>query len=125
MAEAIAFDTHRFVKNLTEHGFSLKQAEVLAAEQVNLLNSNLATKADVAGMATKTDIEKLRLATKSDVAEIYASIDRLRLETQASIEKLRLETQSGIEKLKAELVKWMFGALIAQGGLVVALIRFA
>ena len=73
MTEAITFDTHKFVKNLTGHGFSLEQAEALAAEQVNLLNSNLATKADLA-------------------------------------------------ELKADLLQWMIGALIAQGGVIVALI---
>lgn len=74
MSDAIAFDTHRFVKHLTEKGFTEEQAEALAVEQINLLNSNL---------ATKTDIEALR----------------------------------------ADLLKWMFGALIAQGGLIVALIK--
>ncbi len=44
MSEAIAFDTHRFVKRLTESGFTETQAEALADEQVSLLNSNLATK---------------------------------------------------------------------------------
>ena len=42
MTEAIAFDTHRFVKRLTESGFTEKQAETLAAEHVALLNANLA-----------------------------------------------------------------------------------
>ena len=74
MSSAIAFDTHKFVKHLTEKGFTEEQAEALAVEQINLLNSNL---------ATKTDIEALR----------------------------------------ADLLKWMFGALIAQGGLIVALIK--
>ena len=32
MSEAIAFDTHRFVKRLTENGFTEKQAETLADE---------------------------------------------------------------------------------------------
>ena len=50
MAAAIAFDTHRFVKHLTENGFTEQQAEVLADEQVHLLNSNLATQADVAAI---------------------------------------------------------------------------
>lgn len=44
MSEAIAFDTHRFVKRLTENGFTGAQAEVPADEQVNLLNGNLATR---------------------------------------------------------------------------------
>ena len=74
MSDAIAFDTHKFVKHLTEKGFTEEQAEALANEQVNLLNGN---------PATKTDIEALR----------------------------------------ADLLKWMFGALIAQGGLIVALVK--
>ena len=78
MGEAIAFDTHRFVKHLTQKGFTQEQAEALAEEQVNLLNSNLATKADL---------------------------------------------ELSLSHLKVELLKRMFGALIAQGGLIVALIK--
>ena len=81
MSEAIAFDTHRFVKRLTENGFTEKQAETLADEQIALLNANLATKADIA------------------------------------------EVKAGIETVKADLLKWMFGALIAQGGLIIALVK--
>ena len=67
MSEAIAFDTHRFVKRLTDNGFTERQAETLPDEHVALLNANLATKAD--------------------------------------------------------LLKWLIGALIAQGGLIVALVK--
>ena len=81
MAEAIAFDTHRFVKRLTESGFTERQAETLAEEHVALLNANLATKADIA------------------------------------------EVKAQIEAVKADLLKWLFGALIAQGGLIVALVK--
>ncbi len=128
MAEAIAFDTHRFVKRLTESGFTEKQAETLAEEHVALLNANLATKADIA--AVKADIA----AVKADIAKVEASMDALRHETMASIEALRQETRAGIEtvrhentavieRVKADLVKWLFGALIAQGGLIVALVK--
>ena len=99
MAEAIAFDTHRFVKRLTESGFTEKQAETLAEEHVALLNANLASKADVA-------------AVKADIARVEAGMDALRHETKAAI-----------EAVKADLVKWLFGALIAQGGLIVALVK--
>lgn len=74
MSEAIAFDTHRFVKHLTDNGFTEKQAETLAEEHVALLNANLATKSD-------------------------------------------------LEAVKADLLKWLIGALIAQGGLIVALVK--
>jgi hypothetical protein len=74
MSAAIAFDTHRFVKRLTDNGFTERQAETLADEHVALLNGNLATKADLAAV-------------------------------------------------KADLLKWLIGALIAQGGLIVALVK--
>ena len=74
MSVAIAFDTHRFVKRLTDNGFTERQAETLADEHVALLNRNLATKADLAAV-------------------------------------------------KADLLKWLIGALIAQGGLIVALVK--
>ena len=82
MNRAVQFDTHKFIKHLTENGFTEQQAEALAEEQVSLLNSNLASKADI--LALKTDIEAVR----------------------------------------SDLLKWMFGGLIAQGSLVVALVKF-
>ena len=88
MSEAIAFDTHRFVKRLTESGFTERQAETLAEEHVTLLNANLATKIDIAEV-------------KADIAEVKAEI----------------------QAMKVDLLKWLFGALIAQGGLIVALVK--
>ncbi len=99
MSEAIAFDTHRFVKHLTENGFTEQQAEVLADEQVHLLNTNLATQADIA--TVHQDIEILRQETKANLAEI----------------------RRDIAEVKADLIKWMVGALIAQGGVIVALLK--
>ena len=99
MNEGIAFDTHRFVKNLTESGFTEQQAEALAKEQVQLLNSNLATKVDI--QALKVDIA----AVKADV-EIF---------------KAGLEAK--IEASKVDLLKWMVLAMIAQGTLIVALVK--
>ena len=99
MAEAVAFDTHRFVKHLTQEGFTLGQAEALAEEQVNLINSNLATKADIA--AVKADIA----AVKADITTVEATL------------------KADMAALKVDLLKWMFGALIAQGGVIVALVK--
>ena len=129
MSEAISFDTHRFVKNLTEHGFTEEQAETLAMEQVALLNSNLATKEDIEKLrlATKADIKELRAATKEDIENLRlatkADIEKLRLETKADIENLRLATETKIEAIKSEMLKWMFGAMAAQTGVIVAVIK--
>ena len=121
MTEAIAFDTHRFVKRLTDCGFTEQQAETLADEHVILLNANLATKADIArveaGMdalrqETKAGIDALRQEAKADIARVEAGIDALRQETRAAI-----------EAAKSDLMKWLIGLLIAQGGLIVALVK--
>ena len=121
MSEAIAFDTHRFVKRLTGCGFTERQAETLAEEHVALLNANLATKADVEGV--RADIEALRQETEALRQETKAGMEALRQETKAGIEALRQETKAAIEVSKSDLMKWMIGALIAQGGLVVALVK--
>jgi len=101
MTTVVAFDSHRFVKNLVQNGFSLKQAEVLAEEQVTLLNENL---------ATKVDIEKVR-----------AEIEALRLATMAEIQTVQQE----IDRAKWSTVKWVlgivFGAMFGLAGLIIAL----
>ena len=85
MSEAIHFDTHKFVKRMTETGMSEATAEALADEQSRLIQGEL---------TTKTDLQQ----------------------TEA---KLRLE----IEKVKSDIVRWMAGLLIAQGGVIVAMLR--
>ena len=98
-SEAINFDTHKFVKHLPENGFTKQQAEVLAEEQVNLINSNLATNANIE--KTNAEIQSLRQETKLNIADLKAYI----------------------AESKADLLKWMFIALAAQGGLIVTLIK--
>ena len=58
----LAFDTHKFVKDLTRNGMPDKQAEVLADHYASLLNDRLATKDGLASLRTelKADIEGLR-----------------------------------------------------------------
>ena len=113
MTEAIAFDTHRFVKRLTGSGFTEEQAETLAEEHVALLNANLATKTDIAEI--KAEIAEI----KAEIARVEAGVETLRQETKADIAKV----EARIEAVKVDLLKWMFGGLIAQGGLIVALIK--
>lgn len=103
MNEAIAFDTHRFVKNLTESGFTEQQAEALAKEQVQLLNSNL--------------------ATKVDIQAIQANVEAVKTELEAKIETVKAELEAKIESSKVDLLKWMVTAMAAQGTLIVALVK--
>ena len=96
MNDAIVFDSHQFVRNLTASGFTERQAEALANEQVQLLNGNLATKADLA--SGQTNLEAKLAGVKADLEVKIANV-------------------------QANLLKWMFAALIAQTGVVVTLIK--
>ena len=62
---AITFDTHGFVKRLTAAGMPEAQAEVLADEQTNLIENNL---------ATKRDLKELEVALKSELREMEQRI---------------------------------------------------
>ena len=64
------FNTHAFVKRLTAAGMPESQAEILADEQVRLIDERLATKADLANLATKTDLESVRAEIADSKAEI-------------------------------------------------------
>ena len=99
MEAAAVFDTHRFVKNLTANGFTEKQAEVLVSQQVAMLNSNLATKADIQSVNER--IEALRSDTERHIAELKADMQRWIITVIATLA----------------------GILVAVGGLVVALLR--
>jgi len=89
----VVYDTHAAVRRLAAAGMPEPHAEAVVREQVHLIEHNLATKAD---------------------------IETLRLETKAGIEKLRLETRAGIEAAKLGLIKWMVATNITLVALVVA-----
>ena len=113
MTEAIAFDTHRFVKNLTAGGFTEKQAEVLADEQVRLLDGNLATKADLGRV--KANLERVK-------GELQAEIHAVDANLQSKIHAVEANLEARIQTIKADLLKWMVGAMTAQTGVIVGLI---
>ncbi len=103
----VAFDTHHFVKRLTEAGMPEQQAEVLAEEQTHLIESHLATKQDI--IEVKREIKALETQLTTNIKA---------LET-----RLTAEITARIAECKTDIVKWMFAALIGQGGLIVALIK--
>lgn len=131
MTEALAFDTHRFVKRLVEHGFTQQQAEVLSEEQVQLLDRNLVTKTDF-----ETGLKDLKMDLKDDIRGLETGLKDLEtdfggMKTDISGMKTdikNLETDLGnmkadIKDLEIHLIKWMMAGFIAQGGLIVALVK--
>ena len=60
---ALTFDTHKFIKRLTEAGMPLGQAEVLAEEQTKLIDERLATKDDLKMMELRLTMKMGALIT--------------------------------------------------------------
>lgn len=87
----VSFDTHAAARKLEQAGHSGRQAEAVVEvvseatrfhmqmaqdlERIKLLVENhMATKVDIANMATKDDIAELRTATKDDIAELRTEL---------------------------------------------------
>ncbi|WP_267425652.1 DUF1640 domain-containing protein [Methylobacterium sp. GC_Met_2] len=127
---AVAFDTLRFVRTLREKAkMSSEQAEGLADAVAEAIQSDLATKTDIA--MVRTDIEALRLSTKTDNEVLRLStktdLEALRLSTKADLREAELRLEARIEATKAEIIKWTIGSIGFQAlvivGAVVALTR--
>ena len=119
---AVAFDTHKVVKDLKRAGFNDEQTEAVVSAVGEAVGENVATKADLELVATKTDIQAALepYATKTDLRttlEPYATKADLRttLEPYA--------TKADIQETKAEIYRAIWiqtGAIIAA---VAALLR--
>ena len=121
METGLIIDTLEDVRELVKSGMPEPQAETVVRQRVRLLESNLATKAD---------IEKLRQETKAEIAVTNARIEELRLETKAeiaatnaNIEKLRQETEKLIALCKVDIIKWVVGANLGIAAVIVAAVK--
>lgn len=91
---AMTFDTLAYVKTLRDAGVEEKQAEAQATALAAVLKSG------AGDLATKQDMELLRLELKKDLAE----------------------THRAIADTKAELIRWVVGVGILQTTLLVGLL---
>ena len=109
------FDSHRFVKRLTNAGVSEEVAEILAEEHASrFVPADVATKADVAevGAATRSDIAE----AKADIAEIKAEVAATKAEFALAVAELK----ELIVATQRSTLRWMFGMLLAFTGIVFA-----
>ena len=131
MGEAVPIDTLTYAKRLIQAGMPQQQAEVQAQVFREVIESNLATKRDIAEV--KADIERVKAdieRVKADIERVKADIEKVRAELKADIErvkadiaKVKAELELKIERTKAELIKWIMGMLIAQSAVIVGLMQ--
>ena len=80
---AIMFDTHAFVKELTEAGMPEPQAEVLARSQATLINEKLVTKQDL-----KQELRELELRLTYNLTIRFGSMMVIAIGIIAALVKL-------------------------------------
>ena len=104
--DPVPFDSHQFVKRMTEAGMPLAQAEALAEEQGVMVNTNFATKQDTGELRQRlTNVAQDTDVLKRDTGELK---NRL-----ASVERDVGELKTGLAVVRAELgmVKWMVSGI--------------
>ena len=80
---AIMFDTHAFVKELTEAGMPERQAEVLARSQATLINEKFVTKQDL-----KQELRELELRLTYNLTIRFGSMMVIAIGVIAALVKM-------------------------------------
>ena len=70
----LAFDTHKFVKELTAGGMKTPQAKVLATSYASLLTDRIATKDDLKALETRIDGRLAALEDRLNARIAYAQV---------------------------------------------------
>ena len=126
---AIMFDTHAFVKELTQAGMPEQQAEVLARSQTTLIDEKLATKEDLKKLelATKRDLKELEQATKRDLKELEQATKRglkeLEQATKRDLKELEQAMKRDLKELELRLTLRLGSMMVIAIGVVAALVK--
>ena len=107
-AQPSRFDSHRFVKRLTNAGLSQEAAEILAEEHASRFSSTV--------VATKADVAEVGAATRSDIAETKAEVAKTKAEFALAV----AEVKELIVATQRSTLKWMFGMMLAYSGIILA-----
>ena len=102
----LAIDTLKLARKLEAGGFTPQQAAAAAAAFAESLADATAD-----------------LATKADIADVRRDLRETELRLEARMSTLEARMTTTVADAKAEILKWMFGAMAAQTGLIVALIK--
>ena len=94
----LAFDTHKFVRDLTKANMPEDQAVALAQHYANLLDDRLATKDDLKLLKgdlklLKSDLEKVESELKAEISGLRKDMVHLEERLNARIVNVALKTQ--------------------------------
>ena len=108
--QSTQFDSHRFVKRLTNAGLPEEVAEILADEHTKLIvPKDIATKGDVGKVEAGLEVVRGEMATKVD----------LHREIAASEARMEQRLRAAISEAKVSLIKWMVATMLVFSGILV------
>ena len=129
----LLFDTHAFVKQLTEAGMPEPQAEVLARAQAALIDERLATKEDlqalelrlshqISGLDTRlsNQISELDARLSNQVNELDTRLSNQNKELDARLSHQIREMES---RLKYDLTIRLGSMFVITAGLIIAVLK--
>ena len=110
----LAFDTHQYVKKLVSAGMPEPLAEIQSEALSTIIEQDL---------VTKQDLELAKAELKRDIKDLEASTRRDIKELDAKIELTKSELKRDLAEVKADLLKWIVGLMLAQTGVIAALVK--
>ena len=150
--DTLVFDSHGYVKRMTDGGFNEQQAETLATEQGDLL-SNLATRQDIETVrqdietvkgdlevvkndleVVKNDLEVVKNdleVVKNDLEMVKNDLEEVKknMVTKDELEEVKknMATKQDIEvsaqTLKVEMIKWMTWYFLSGLAVMIAVLK--
>lgn len=111
-------DTLEIADQLKKAGFTPQQAEASARVFMGIASTDLATKRDVDDLkiAVKRDLDELKIAVKRD-------LDELKIAAKRDLDDLEIGLLSKMDRQHAELKLWFIGTALALAGFTAAAVR--
>ena len=121
----ISFDTHTFVKHLTQAGMPIAQAEVLADSQARLIDDKLATKHDLneLGSGLTRDIKELEARLTRDIKELETKLSHDVKELDTRLKELEIKLTRDMNELALRLTIRLGSMLVIAVGVVATLVK--
>lgn len=118
----LIFDTHAFVKQLTEAGMPEPQAEVLARTQAALIDERLATKEDLQALELRlsNQIRELEARLTNQNKELDSRLTNQNRELDARLNHQIREMES---RLKYDLTVRLGSMFVVIAGLIIAVLK--
>ena len=95
----LAFDTHKFIKELSNAGMNVEQAEVLADHYTTLLTDRIATKEDISLL--RKDMDRLSQVLEGKISGVEEHLEGKIGDVEERLERKMVSLE---ERLEGEMV---------------------